>query len=108
MALKPRRIIEVGSGFSSLLMADVKARLGPQGPHITCIEPYPREWALEENRSWNEQYLLQALLAHSNKFSVFFGCCYAHYFLSESLSKALGRAGKPSYGGGSFWIKSCR
>lgn len=187
MTLKPRRIIEVGSGFSSLLMADVKARLGPQGPHITCIEPYPREflrrpdlqidqlivekvqnvksdlflslkagdilfidsshviktgsdvqylyleilpriptgvlvhihdiflpaeypkkWALEENRSWNEQYLLQALLAHSNKFSVFFGCCYAHYFLSESLSKALGRAGKPSYGGGSFWIESCR
>lgn len=44
MALKPRRIIEVGSGFSSLLMADVKARLGPQGPHITCIEPYPREF----------------------------------------------------------------
>ena len=69
---------------------------------------YPKEWALEENRSWNEQYLLQALLAHSNKFSVFFGCCYAHYFLSESLSKALGRAGKPSYGGRSFWIKSCR
>lgn len=187
MALKPRRIIEVGSGFSSLLMADIKTRLGSQGPHITCIEPYPREflrhpnlqidqlivekvqnvkldlflslkagdilfidsshviktgsdvqylyleilpriptevlvhihdiflpaeypkeWALEENRSWNEQYLLQALLAHSNKFSVFFGCCYAHYFLSESLSKALGRSGKPSYGGGSFWIKSCR
>jgi predicted O-methyltransferase YrrM len=39
---RPRKIIEVGSGFSSLLMADVNRRFLDGGTHITCIEPYPR------------------------------------------------------------------
>lgn len=38
----PRRIVEVGSGFSTLLMADVKRRFLDPGCSLTCIEPYPR------------------------------------------------------------------
>ncbi len=40
---KPRRVIEVGSGFSSLVMADANRRLGNR-IDITCIEPYPRDF----------------------------------------------------------------
>jgi hypothetical protein len=39
---KPSRIIEVGSGFSSLLMANVNRRFFDGRCSLTCIEPYPR------------------------------------------------------------------
>jgi hypothetical protein len=38
----PRRVIEVGSGFSSLLMADVGRRFLGTDFRLTCIEPFPR------------------------------------------------------------------
>jgi predicted O-methyltransferase YrrM len=41
-AWRPRRIIEVGSGFSTLLMADVNRRFLDRSSEITAIEPYPR------------------------------------------------------------------
>jgi hypothetical protein len=40
--LQPKRIIEVGSGYSSLLMAEAGTKNG--GTSLTCIEPYPREF----------------------------------------------------------------
>lgn len=39
---QPKRIIEVGSGFSTLLMADVNQRYFSGAIEITAIEPYPR------------------------------------------------------------------
>lgn len=39
--LKPRRIIEVGSGFSSAVMLDTIERFFPQPPRMTFIEPHP-------------------------------------------------------------------
>lgn len=41
---KPKRVIEVGSGFSSLVMADANRRAFGGGIDITCIEPYPRDF----------------------------------------------------------------
>jgi predicted O-methyltransferase YrrM len=40
--IQPKRIVEVGSGFSSLLMVDVNRRLLQGACSITCVEPYPR------------------------------------------------------------------
>jgi hypothetical protein len=37
----PRRVIEVGSGFSTLLMADTRRRFLPE-MQVQCVEPYPR------------------------------------------------------------------
>lgn len=42
--MKPRRMIEVGSGFSSLLTADVNHRFHGGRLDMTCIEPYPRSF----------------------------------------------------------------
>jgi hypothetical protein len=39
---KPSRMIEIGSGFSSLLTADVNCRYLAKGLSFTCVEPYPR------------------------------------------------------------------
>lgn len=33
---------------------------------------YPAQWVIEENRSWNEQYLLRAFLMYNSKFEVLY------------------------------------
>ena len=183
-AQPPRRIIEVGSGFSSLLMADVNRRWLGGEVELCCIEPYPRPflregipglsrliesrvqevpltefarlragdilfidsshvaktgsdvnflffevmprlaagvrihlhdiflphdypqaWVLSENRSWNEQYLLRALLMHTTAFEVLFGCSYAFWRFPESVAAALAHPDGAAYGGGSFWMR---
>lgn len=40
--LRPRRIIEVGSGFSSALMMDVNERFLDNSVELTFIDPYPQ------------------------------------------------------------------
>jgi hypothetical protein len=181
---QPSRMIEVGSGFSSLLVADVNRRVLQNGLHFTCIEPYPRaflthkidgitrlvqarvqdvpletferleagdilfidsthvaktgsdvnylyfevlprlaagvrvhihdiflphdyprDWVVRENRSWNEQYLLRALLMYSAGFRVLFGVSYACFRFPEKVRSALGRSGDAILRGGSFWIE---
>ena len=181
--IKPARMIEVGSGFSSLLCADVNVRFLENACHFQCIEPYPREflvkgvagiselivqkvqdiptkkfetlekgdilfidsshvsktgsdvnflyfevlprlkpgvlihvhdiflpleypkeWVFEENRSWNEQYLLRALLMYSNAFEVFFGCSYAFNKFPGLVARALRLKSGKGFGGGSFWF----
>jgi hypothetical protein len=152
--LRPRRIIEIGSGFSSAVMLDTIERAPDLDTHCTFIEPnpdrlksllrpsdyqrviiyeqpvqavppalfdelqagdilfldtshivktgsdvtyevfhilprlapgvlihfhdfignfeYPERWIFEENRSWNEQYLLRAFLMYNDIFQIIF------------------------------------
>jgi hypothetical protein len=181
---RPQRIIEVGSGYSTLLAADVNQRFCGGRIDITCIEPYPmaflrdgvpgvtrllaekvqnvalsefaalqagdilfidsshvaktgsdvnflyfevlprlasgvrihihdiflphdypRKWVIDQNRSWNEQYLLRALLMFSTAFRVVFGCNNAHSRFPELLRSALALPNGRIFGGGSFWIE---
>lgn len=44
---RPRRMIEVGSGFSSLVTADVNRRHLGRELEFTCIEPYPRQFLVD-------------------------------------------------------------
>ncbi|BBK32400.1 hypothetical protein STHU_30340 [Allostella humosa] len=41
LAAEPRRIIEVGSGYSSACMLDTALGESPRPAQLTCIEPYP-------------------------------------------------------------------
>jgi hypothetical protein len=181
---RPRRLIEVGSGFSSLLIGDVSRRFGSGGMDVTCIDPYPRtflkrgipgvsrlikdkvqnvghdlfnsleagdvlfidsshvaktdsdvnflyfevlprlapgvnihihdiflphdyprKWVLEDNRGWNEQYVLRALLMGSTMFEVLFGCSYAFHRFPDLVTAALAHRDGGAYGGGSFWVR---
>jgi predicted O-methyltransferase YrrM len=43
----PRRMIEIGSGFSSLVTARVNRELCDDSIRFTCIEPYPRQFLLD-------------------------------------------------------------
>ncbi|MFK8011970.1 MAG: class I SAM-dependent methyltransferase [Marinicellaceae bacterium] len=184
---QPKKMIEVGSGFSSLLTANVNHTLLNDGIDFTCIEPYPRdflkkkipglnnvviekvedvdkkvftnlqagdilfidsshvsktgsdvnflffeilpilnkgvkihihdiffphdylkEWVIDENRSWNEQYLLRALLMFSDTFKVLFGCSYAQHKYPDLVVKALNHKDKHGFGGGSIWIEKIK
>jgi len=50
---------------------------------IFLPQDYLKEWAIAQNRSWNEQYVVQALLMYSFAFRVKFGCAYAYLRLPE-------------------------
>jgi predicted O-methyltransferase YrrM len=181
---KPARYIEIGSGFSTLLAADVNRRSLAGNLDITCIEPYPRkflqsgvpgikrliqekvqdvplsvfeelqagdilfvdsshvaktgsdvnhiyfeilprlvkgviihihdiffphdypkDWILTENRSWNEEYLVRALLMYSAAFRVRFGCNYAFWRFPHLVKEALALPSGHAFGGGSLWIE---
>ena len=183
-AWRPRRVIEVGSGYSSLLMADVNRRFLDGACEITCIEPFPRpflergipgihrlirargqdvpleefdrleagdvlfvdsshvsktgsdvnhlvfevlprlkrgvlihfhdiflpadylkEWVLGDGRSWNEQYVLRALLMYSGAFRTIFGSYYAYSRFPELVRQALALPSGAAFGGGSYWIE---
>ena len=178
--LSPRRLVEVGSGHSSLLSAEVNRGLLGSSIEITCIEPHPSEvlkaglpgihalipepvqavgldpflrledgdvlfidsshvsktgsdvnflyleviprlatgvvihvhdiflpeeypeaWVLGEGRSWNEQYLLKALLMFPTAFEVLFGCHCAACFFPDQVADLFGG----SFDGGSFWMR---
>ncbi len=178
---RPQRIIEVGSGYSTLLIEDVVRRFLGGACKITAIEPYPRpflsklgielieakvqdvapavfetlergdvlfidsshvaktgsdvnhlffeilprlkpgvrihihdvflpadypkDWVIDANRSWNEQYLVRALLMHSTRFRVVFGCAHAYFRHRDATARALGLAPGLAYGGASLWLE---
>ena len=183
-AWRPKRFVEVGSGFSTLLVADVNRRFLGGAMSITCVEPYPRpflqsrelgitrllvqkvqdvdtrifseldagdvlfldsshvaktgsdvnhlcfevlprlrqgvrvhfhdiflpadypkQWVLDQNRSWNEQYVVRALLMFNSAFRVLFGSSYAFAAHAVALREALRDPGGAYYGGGSLWIE---
>ena len=178
---RPKRIIEVGSGYSTLLMTDVVRRFLSGNTRITAIEPfprpflhrlagdgfkllqakvqdvdpavfaelgagdvlfidsshvaktgsdvnhllfevlprlapgvhihfhdiflpfeYPRNWVIDEHRSWNEQYLLRALLMYSAQtLQVTLSSAYVATYLRELAGPIV----QPGEGrGGSLWL----
>jgi hypothetical protein len=44
---RPKKMIEVGSGFSSLVTAEVNRRYFGNSIEFTCIEPYPRQFLVD-------------------------------------------------------------
>ncbi|MEO8801981.1 MAG: hypothetical protein ABI304_11880, partial [Rudaea sp.] len=101
-------VAKTGSDVNYLYF-EVLPRLAPGvRVHIHDIflpHDYPREWVLDENRSWNEQYLLRALLMHSKGFRVIFGCSYAFWRFPELVRTALAHPNGHAFAGGSFWIE---
>jgi predicted O-methyltransferase YrrM len=52
--LCPRQLVEIGSGFSTLVTARVNRELRGGEMHVTCIEPYPRPFLAEGVPGLNE------------------------------------------------------
>ena len=179
---RPRHMVEVGSGYSTILAADINRRFLDNSLQLTAIEPFPRDllhdlpglhslriervqdtpahvfaalesgdvlfidsshvlktgsdlvhlltqvlpclasgvhvhfhdlflpddyppqWVIDENRSWNEQYAVQAMLASNSRYRVVYGTQYALTRLPHVSHVAFGSLAGQAYAGGSFWI----
>lgn len=66
---------------------------------------YPRHWVIDENRSWNEQYVLRALLMYSTAFKVMFGSHYAFRKFPHKVAEVLNLPDGRAFGGGSLWLR---
>jgi hypothetical protein len=45
--IRPKNVIEIGCGFSSLVTARVNRECLTGAVHVTCVEPYPRQFLLD-------------------------------------------------------------
>jgi predicted O-methyltransferase YrrM len=66
---------------------------------------YPREWVLDHQIFWTEQYLLMAFLAFNKEFEVLLpnNALVTEHDLSAAFSETFPKAQHP--GGGSFWMR---
>ena len=101
-------VSKTGSDVNYLLL-EILPRLNPGVViHIHDVflpGEYPEEWVLKHRRSWNEQYLVQALLIHSSGFEVLFSCSYAFSRFRDSVRDALALNDDRVFGGCSLWIR---
>ena len=101
-------VAKTGSDVNHLLF-DILPALAP-GVHIHVHDiflplDYPQDWVLGENRSWNEQYVLRALLMYAGAtFRVEFGCSYAFHAFPDLVKNALAHPKGHAFAGGSFWF----
>jgi Methyltransferase domain len=181
--LQPKAMFEIGSGYSTLVAAEVNRRFLDSSMNLTCIEPFPRPfltrpiegltslletkvqqvdlsrfetlaandvlfvdsshvtktgsdvnhivfeilprlnqgvyihfhdiflpddypigWAIDENRSWNEQYLLRAFLQYNERFTIRWN---TYFMMTRYLEETYGvfpRFNK-LWLGGSLWLQ---
>lgn len=66
---------------------------------------YPRTWLTQHWRFWNEQYVLQAFLAHNRDFEVVWAAHLLHRRRPDRLEAAIPRYGREHSLPGSFWIR---
>lgn len=63
---------------------------------------YSEEWAVTENRSWNEGYFLRAFLMYNQAFEIVF---WNHYYIQKFTAKVLEQAPLClKNGGASIWL----
>ncbi len=63
----------------------------------------PKDWLVESQRFWTEQYLLYAFLIDNPKAQVLYGSNYSATFNADLLNQMMG--GKYGSGGGSLWFR---
>jgi Methyltransferase domain len=67
---------------------------------------YPESWLRSERRLWNEQYILEAMLAHSKRYSVLLAVNWLKHNYWEHFSVAFPRAAEnPDHEPGAFWFE---
>lgn len=66
---------------------------------------YPREWVVENNFFWTEQYLLQAFLMFNSTFKVLWCGSYMHTEYPGELQKAFRSYNPETSSPKSFWMK---
>jgi hypothetical protein len=98
-------MVKTGSDCAHIylrLLPRVRRRIVVHAHDIFLPFGMPQTWALEQQISWTEQYLLFALLIDNPRASVLFGSAYHDVFSKIALAAMMG--GKYPSGGGSLWF----
>jgi hypothetical protein len=67
---------------------------------------YPENWLRRERRLWNEQYLLEVMLAHSQRYRTVLSLNWMAHKHPDAVARAFPIMGKhPSAQPGAFWFK---
>jgi hypothetical protein len=67
---------------------------------------YPKEWVIDDNRSWNELYALRAFLMNNPDYEILF---FNHYFAKVHHEKVLSECPNLAGGlGGGLWLRKIR
>jgi predicted O-methyltransferase YrrM len=64
---------------------------------------YPRAWITEENRSWNEAYLVRAFLYGNPRYRVFYFCDWLYKCRRDLVERKMPRC--VPHRGGSLWLE---
>jgi len=101
-------VAKTGSDVNHLLFEVVPLLAAGVHVHVHDIFlpfDYPADWVLVQNRSWNEQYMLRALLMYaSSTLRVDFGSSYAFHRFRELVIAALAHPKGHGFAGGSLWF----
>ncbi len=54
---------------------------------IFTPKDYPEEWIVKENKFWNEQYLVEALMMNSSKYEIYLMLNYLKNNAYDKLKK---------------------
>jgi len=66
---------------------------------------YPEEWLRQDRRLWNEQYLLEVMLAYSPRYRVLLALNWLKHHHGEELARAFPTlAGHSEHEPRSFWF----
>jgi predicted O-methyltransferase YrrM len=105
-------VAKIGSDVVHLFLNVIPALKPGVRVHVHDIflpEDYPKSWVVDLGLHWNEQYLLQALLARNeHTYRVLFAANHAHRAFPKEVARAIGREEKGGFGGASFWFEVLR
>ncbi|OBJ36303.1 hypothetical protein A5630_07255 [Mycolicibacterium mucogenicum] len=68
---------------------------------------YPKEWIVDQNRFWNEQYLLEAFLSYNSQFKIIAAVNFLKHHYPEQISRCCPVLGAElsAREPGSFWMQ---
>lgn len=71
---------------------------------IFTPKDYPKQWLVNENKFWNEQYLVEALISNSSKYDIFLSLNYLKNNFYNKLKRICPYLTK-KHEPGSFYLK---
>src|SRR4051812_20768403 len=94
----------------TVILFEVLPRLAP-GVYIHFHDiffpfEYIKDWAVEDNRSWNEAYVLRAFLMDNDQYEIVFFNDFFQRFAKELIDESCPAFGRNT--GGSLWLRKVR
>lgn len=101
-------VVKIGSDVRYLVL-EVLPRLQPgvlvHFHDVFMPLEYPRDWVVQRQRFYNEQYLLEAFLSFNPAYEVVWASSYLHVRRPDLLEATIGSYSRERHHPGSLWIR---